>query len=63
MNSFAYRMLGGIMIFWGIDIWIDPVSYSSKFQMTFDYSEIQIPMSLFSIILGSLFIWTTFKKK
>ncbi len=63
MDSFGFRMLGGIMILWGIGIWFDPINHSSKFLMTFDYTEIRIPLCLFSIIIGSLFIWTTFRKK
>jgi len=63
MDNFGPRMLGGMMIFSGISIWFNPVFHSSKFLMTFDFTEIKIPMCLFLIILGSLFICTTFRGK
>ncbi len=63
MNDLVFRLLGGILIFSGISIWFDPKYYSSRFQMTFDYTEIRVPVCLFLIIFGGLFIWTTFRKK
>lgn len=63
MDNFGHRILGGIMIFSGISIWHDPIVFSSKFRMIIDYTEIRIPICLFLIIMGGLFIWTTFRTK
>lgn len=62
MDSFGPRILGFGLILWGISIWNNPIHHSSKFLITFDFTELRIPISLFLIIMGSLFIWTTFRK-
>ena len=63
MNDFGFRVLGFIMIISGISIWFNPTFFSSKFQMTFDYTEVRLPMCLFLIIVGGLFVWTTFRRR
>jgi len=63
MNDFGPRMLGGVMIFSGISIWFNPISYSDRYLMVFDLTEIRIPICLFLVIVGVLFIWTTFRNK
>jgi hypothetical protein len=63
MNKIIFRLLGGILILSGISIWINPVFYSSRFGITFDYSGINKFLSVIFVALGVYFIWSTFKKK
>ena len=63
MESFGYRVLGIILIISGISIWHNPIFHSRNYLMTFDFTEIRIPMSMFFVIMGSLFFWSTFRKK
>ena len=57
-----YRILGFVLILWGIRICFDPIQYSSKFGVTFDYTGINLPFGLFLAALGSYFVWSTFRK-
>lgn len=59
MHNWLYRILGIILILSGISIWLDPIIYSRVDMMIFDFSEIKIIISLFFIIIGIAFIWTT----
>lgn len=63
MNNLSYRVLGIVLILSGISVWLNPIKHSGTDLMTFDYTEIQIPMCMFLIIIGSAFIWSTFRKK
>lgn len=63
MNNIIYRILGCMLILWGISICLDPIQYSSRFGITFDYSDINKPLGLFIVIWGGIFLWSTFKKK
>ena len=63
MNNLIYRILGCVLTLWGISICLDPIHYSSRFGVTFDYTDINIPFGLFIAAVGSFFIWSTFKKK
>ena len=63
MNKVTFRLLGGILILGGISIWINPIFYSSRFGITFDYTGINKFLSIIFITLGVYFIWSTFKKK
>ncbi len=56
-------LLGVILIFLGIGIIFDPKFYSYKFDYYFDFSGYNIPFGIFMMVVGVLFIWTTFKRK
>ncbi len=63
MNKITFRLFGSILFLSGISIWIKPVSYSSRFGITFDFSGIKWPFGGCFIILGAFFIWSSFRKK
>jgi hypothetical protein len=63
MNKIIFRLLGGILILSGISIWINPVFYSSRCGITFDYSGINKFLSVIFVALGVYINWSTFKKK
>lgn len=63
MNNIIFRILGCILILWGISIFINPLHYSSRFGRIFDYTGISIPLGLIIAALGGIFVWSTFRKK
>ena len=63
MNKTTIKLLGCVLIFSGISIWLNPVYYSSRFGLPFDFTGIKWPFGIGLIILGSLFIWSPFRKK
>lgn len=63
MNKITFRLFGSILFLSGISVWIKPVSYSSRFKITFDFSDIKWPLGGGFIILGAFFIWSSFRKK
>ena len=63
MNKIIFRLLGSVLILSGISIYINPVYYSSRFGITFDYTGINKLLSIIFVALGVYFIWSTFKKK
>lgn len=63
MNQLGIRILGFALVFWGVRIWLNPMQYSSKYHWIFDYSEIRVSFSGMLIIVGILFLWTTYRKE
>ena len=63
MSKITFRILGCVLILWGISICFDPVHYSGRFDYYFDFTEIKWPLGGGLIILGAFFIWSSFRKK
>jgi len=63
MEKFGPRILGIALILMGVEIWFNPVHHSSKYQISFDFSEARFLVSTAMIILGILWLWTTFRKR
>ena len=63
MGNIIFRILGCVLILWGISIGFDPVHYSNRFSVTLDYTGINIPLGLILVVLGRLFVWSTFRKR
>jgi hypothetical protein len=63
MDNIIFRILGCVLVLWGISICFDPLHYSSRFGRMFDYTGINIPFGLIVAALGVFFIWSTFKKQ
>jgi hypothetical protein len=62
-EKIAPVLLGAILIFLGVGIIFEPRFYSYKFDYYFDFSGYNIPFGIFMMVVGVLFIWTTFKRK
>jgi hypothetical protein len=63
MDDFGPRFLGVVLILIGISLWINPQHYSTKYGVTFNFTDINIPCGFFLVALGVGFIWTTYRKK
>jgi len=63
MNNIIFRILGCILILWGISIFFNPLHYSSKFHLPFDYTGINIPLGIIIAAIGGFFVWSTYKKR
>ncbi|OGR26528.1 MAG: hypothetical protein A2277_03930 [Desulfobacterales bacterium RIFOXYA12_FULL_46_15] len=63
MNKLSFRILGIVLVLSSVSIWLNPIIHSRADGMTFDFTEVKTLVCSFLIILGSVFIWTTFKKK
>jgi len=63
MNKTSIKVLGWVLIISGITIWLHPAYYSSRFGITFDFTGIKWLFVGGLIILGALFIWSSFRKK
>ena len=63
MNKTIIKILGVILIFSGFTIWYNPVYFSSRFGIIFDFATIKWPFGGGFIILGCFFIWSSFRKK
>lgn len=64
MTKVPFIILGSALVLWGIRICVDPVYYSSKFGVVFDYSGgMNIPFGLVTVFVGGFFIWTSIRKK
>ena len=61
-NNITFRILGFALIFWGVKIYFDPIQYSNKFGVTFDYTGINIYFGLIVAVFGIFFIWSSFNK-
>lgn len=61
MDKFFGVCLGGALIALSITLLLKPSGYYLGHRL--DFSEIRPFFSVFLLILGSLFIWTAFRKK
>ena len=60
MNNYIFRWLGVVLILGSIALWFNPIFDSGQYLMTFDFTEIKIPVCLFLIISGVLCIKSSF---
>jgi hypothetical protein len=63
MNKTIFKVLGGVLIISGITIWFHPAYYSSRFGIMFNFKGIEWLFGGGLIVLGILFIWSSFRKK
>jgi hypothetical protein len=56
-------LLGAILVVLGIGIIKKPRFYSYKFDYNFDFTGYNIPLGIFMIVIGGMFIWTSLRKK
>ena len=63
MEKILPALLGCVLILYGIQVFLDPIYYDSKHGVTMDFTGINHPFGIFVIIVGCLFLWTTFRKK
>jgi putative Mn2+ efflux pump MntP len=63
MNNTIFKVLGGVLTFSGISIWLNPSYFSSRFRITFDFTVIKWPFGGILIILGIFFIWSSLRSK
>jgi len=63
MNKFFFVILGGSLAIFGTGLCFDPVFYDSRHGVVIDLTGFNIPVGLFSILLGGLLIWSTLKKR
>jgi hypothetical protein len=57
MNDLIYKLLGFVLAAWGFCIWIKPIQFSSRFGITFNFTEVRVPFALLLIGIGSFFIF------
>jgi len=62
MNKRIFRLLGCILIVWGICICFIPIYFSSRFGVTFNFTGFNIPLGLVIAALGAFIVWSTFSK-
>jgi len=63
MGKRSYIILGALLGLFGLGILINPNIYHTALRYNFDFAEIKWPFGIGLIILGSLFIWSPFRKK
>ncbi len=63
MNTIGIIVFGLLLIYFGIEISIDPKVYSPIYDFQFDFTGYNIPLGIAMIVLGVAFIWTEVKKK
>ena len=59
----TYIILGVSLILIGVMMIIDPIFYSTKYNYTWDFTEVKWPLGCFLVILGSYFLVSNLKKK
>ncbi len=62
-RGIEFLFLGIVVILMGGRILYEPKFYSYKFQHDFDFTGYNIPLGIFMIVVGALFIWNFFKNK
>ncbi|MDA8326795.1 MAG: hypothetical protein M0033_11335 [Nitrospiraceae bacterium] len=63
MNRLLNIAVGASLIIFGIIIMIHPRFYDSAYETYFDFTGYNIPLGLFMVVLGILFIWTELRRK
>ncbi len=58
-----FRIFGLLWILIGFMIILNPKFYSPTYHYYFDYTGYNIPFGAVLIVIGALFVWTTFRKK
>ncbi len=63
MGRLFFILLGIVWGVLGILIIINPTFYHSELRYNFDFSSVKWPFGGGLIVLGALFIWSSFRKK
>ena len=63
MEKIIFVGLGCSLIIFGIGIFLDPIFYDSKHGVTIDFTGINHLFGIFNMVVGSLLLWTTFRKR
>ena len=63
MNRIFFALMGAVWGLLGVLIIISPTFYSSYFNRELNFTDIKWPFGGGLIILGILFIWSSFRKK
>jgi hypothetical protein len=63
MNKFWYILFGIAAGIWGVTIIFDPIQHSSRYNYTWDFTEVKWPLGGFLIILGSYILISSLRKK
>jgi len=63
MNRTFFAMMGAVWGLVGVMIIINPTFYSSYLHRELNFTDIKVPFGGGLIILGSFFIWLSFRKK
>jgi hypothetical protein len=63
MSRLFFILLGIVWGLFGLLIIIDPTFYHSGLDYYFDFTEAKLPFGGGLIVLGILFIWSSFRKK
>jgi H+/Cl- antiporter ClcA len=63
MDRLFYILIGIVWGIFGVLIIINPSFYHSGLRYHFDFSEIKWLFGGFLIVIGILFIWSSFRKK
>ncbi len=63
MGRIFFILLGIVWGLFGVLIIINPSFYHSELQFYFDFTEVRWPFGGGLLILGGLFIWSSFRKK
>ena len=63
MDRIIFVLIGFIMVILGLGILFEPRFYSFRYNYHFDLTGYNIPLGIFIIVVGILFIWRTLKKE
>jgi cytochrome b561 len=63
MDKFILILLGVGCIIFGFFTILERGYYSSKYELYVDFGEYHVAIGIFIILVGSLFIFTSLKKK
>lgn len=63
MDNFFAVVLGAALIVLGVEIYFDPIFYSSQYSTVIDFTGFNIPVGFSSIVIGVISIWSVLRKK
>lgn len=63
MIRIGYIILGVLLGLFGFGIFLNPIIYHSGLHYNFDFTGIKWPLGGGLILLGCIFIWSSFRKK
>ena len=63
MERIMFILLGGSLFILGFAIVVNPRFYDFIYNYYFDFTGYNIPLGIFIIVVGILFIWTSLKKR
>jgi len=63
MTRTIYFLLGLVLAVVGMGVILKPRWYSSRFGYHFDLSELNIPIGIVLVLVGSIFIWSVLRNR